>query len=61
MLDAYIIEQIREREKKQQEAERPQIRCPVLEDEDFIPPAKTKNPAPTEERGVYIIEIGYEE
>lgn len=50
MLDAWIVEKIKEKEK---EAERPQIRLPVPE----YPCAEDKNEVESEERGVLIINI----
>lgn len=53
MLDAWVIEKVREQEK--QVEERPQIRCPVPED---YPQEVKEKDKPKEERGVYHINIG---
>lgn len=58
MLNAWIIEKIREEEKKKEVDERPRIQCPVPEDY----PRSTEEEKPIEkDRGVFIIKIGEDE
>lgn len=52
MLDAYIIEEIKRRERERQERERPQLELPIIEDE-----LEQEVPKSDEEESVIIIQL----
>lgn len=56
MLDAWIVEKLKEEKKIQDD--RPRIYCPVPGIEDILQPMPAQESDPKEERGVFYIDIG---